>query len=1082
MIRRTSKVLLEIAALISAGLAILIVVAVVQLSRGPLSVGFIMPYIASALESENSSFQVSLDDAVLTWGGWERSVQLRAVGVKVTDLAGNPQADIPELTIGFSIRALLHAQLAPTSLEVVGPRLTLVRGEDGAIQFTDPPPSGQSADGTQAPISEGESEAHPEVSGGLVSDIFADILAPEGPTNKLGYLTSLRILDADITLSDRKLDMVWRSPSSAFLLVKGKNGLRLRGTFGLDIGGEVAEFALIGEYNTENEVISAELHLSDIQPALFAATAPLFESLAGIKLPLSGLLRVRAGFDGSVQLFTLDVTGGEGSLLWPGQASDAAVPVRSLRLRGGLIDDLMAAQIDEFSVDLGGPTLAATGSIQGVTQGVVDGPFELVAEFAASKLSVADLKRLWPESVAPNVHSWITANIAEGMIPEGKVSLTGIAGEDGVDSFEITDMSGGFRFTDMTVSYFDTLPAVRRGRGTATLDKGGLSFAISNGEVQGLQVDSAKVDITGIDEPDQWLAVEVVLRGAVRNVLTILDHPRLGYVKGMGVKPADVSGETAVRLALRFPLIAALTFKEVEIAAAAALRDISLSKAAFDLDLTQGDFVLQLDGRGMDVEGNGVLGPTPIALVWSENFAPQGYARRFKVQANMDDASRRSIGLDLDDYLQGPVALDAVLTQFPNKANDLTLAADLTQAVLDIEALGWRKESGISGGIKANLALTGDKPTAIRDFTLEGDGFMSKGTATFAADGKTVSAAKFSQLRYGRSDIMADITRRNDGGLDIALKGSSFDATHVLKSDKTADKKAPPPAEADADLVPLSIDLAVGTMHVSEDGALANVLARMQRDKKHWRLIRIDGQPAPDKSVSVDLAPDGANRRVTVRSDDAGSIFKAFGISENVIGGTLQLNGAYDDSKPNSPLAGKLEADNFRLVKAPAMAKLLSVALLTGILDSLRGEGIGFDRLDVPFTVKDDVIEMKSARAHGSALGVTAEGWINLDRQIIGLRGTIVPAYAVNSILGNIPLIGKLLGPEGSGIFAATYRMTGSLDDPDVSVNPLATLAPGFLRGLFGIFEGGVPRQPDAVPDPSKELEAPLPEPPMSRE
>jgi uncharacterized protein YhdP len=189
------------------------------------------------------------------------------------------------------------------------------------------------------------------------------------------------------------------------------------------------------------------------------------------------------------------------------------------------------------------------------------------------------------------------------------------------------------------------------------------------------------------------------------------------------------------------------------------------------------------------------------------------------------------------------------------------------------------------------------------------------------------------------------------------------------------------------------------------------------------------------------------------------------------------LIGAFDDSKPEEPLSGKLEVEQFRLINAPAVAKLLSVALLTGIVDSLRGEGIGFDRLESDFTLKNDVLETKNATAHGSALGITAQGWISLADQTVGMRGTIVPAYAVNSILNNIPLIGTLLGGPGSGVFAATYRMTGNLDDPDISVNPLATLAPGFLRGLFGIFEGGTPKQPESVPDPSIQQEPPLPEP-----
>jgi hypothetical protein len=55
-----------------------------------------------------------------------------------------------------------------------------------------------------------------------------------------------------------------------------------------------------------------------------------------------------------------------------------------------------------------------------------------------------------------------------------------------------------------------------------------------------------------------------------------------------------------------------------------------------------------------------------------------------------------------------------------------------------------------------------------------------------------------------------------------------------------------------------------------------------------------------------------------------------------------------------------------------------------------------------------------------------------------------------------VPLVGRLFSPEaGGGLFAATYRVQGPLDEPTVTVNPLAALTPGFLRGLFGIFDQG---------------------------
>jgi len=56
-----------------------------------------------------------------------------------------------------------------------------------------------------------------------------------------------------------------------------------------------------------------------------------------------------------------------------------------------------------------------------------------------------------------------------------------------------------------------------------------------------------------------------------------------------------------------------------------------------------------------------------------------------------------------------------------------------------------------------------------------------------------------------------------------------------------------------------------------------------------------------------------------------------------------------------------------------------------------------------------------------------------------------------------------LLGGEGQGLFAANYRATGSAADPQISVNPLSALTPGFLRRLFQP-NFGVPPQVQEAP------------------
>ena len=106
-----------------------------------------------------------------------------------------------------------------------------------------------------------------------------------------------------------------------------------------------------------------------------------------------------------------------------------------------------------------------------------------------------------------------------------------------------------------------------------------------------------------------------------------------------------------------------------------------------------------------------------------------------------------------------------------------------------------------------------------------------------------------------------------------------------------------------------------------------------------------------------------------------------------------------------------------------------------------------------PFVLTEDTLELGESRAFSPSLGLTAKGRIDLRRNVADLQGTIVPAYFFNSLLGNIPLVGRLFSPEaGGGLFAASYALRGPLGDPRVSVNPLSALTPGFLRGVFGLF------------------------------
>ena len=154
------------------------------------------------------------------------------------------------------------------------------------------------------------------------------------------------------------------------------------------------------------------------------------------------------------------------------------------------------------------------------------------------------------------------------------------------------------------------------------------------------------------------------------------------------------------------------------------------------------------------------------------------------------------------------------------------------------------------------------------------------------------------------------------------------------------------------------------------------------------------------------------------------------------------------------------------MVKAPGLARILSLMSLKGVGDLLSNQGIVFSKLETPFEWRfrqqGNLLILKDGKTSGSSIGLTFEGVLDRGAGTTDVSGTIIPMTEVSGLLAKIPLVGDLLGGTG-GLIAATYTMKGPSDDPKISVNPLSVLAPGFLRKI--LFEGGYESK---IPDDDK--------------
>ncbi len=102
------------------------------------------------------------------------------------------------------------------------------------------------------------------------------------------------------------------------------------------------------------------------------------------------------------------------------------------------------------------------------------------------------------------------------------------------------------------------------------------------------------------------------------------------------------------------------------------------------------------------------------------------------------------------------------------------------------------------------------------------------------------------------------------------------------------------------------------------------------------------------------------------------------------------------------------------------------------------------------------LLEIKSGRAEGSALAISAKGEIDIRNDTFEIEGAISPAYAITRTIDAFPLFDQLpllrqmiTGTGEEGIFATNYRAFGPLEDPEFTINTLSTFAPGILRDVL---------------------------------
>ena len=253
-------------------------------------------------------------------------------------------------------------------------------------------------------------------------------------------------------------------------------------------------------------------------------------------------------------------------------------------------------------------------------------------------------------------------------------------------------------------------------------------------------------------------------------------------------------------------------------------------------------------------------------------------------------------------------------------------------------------------------------------------------------------------------------------------------------------------------LQPLKINLQANEILVAEEKSIYDVDAILKYENKLFKDVELNAKLNNEKKFNLSIKPKENSRELIITSDDAGLFLKTFNINKSGKEGEFILHGNYDDTEESHPLNASVTIRDMRLIKAPTLAKILNLASI-GIVSALSGEGILINKLKSEFVLNEGVLDLNKYEAYGPDIGFSNQGKIYLRKDEIDLEGAIIPMVTLNKIIGSIPVLGKILTNERKGIWSFAYTVTGNLDEPEVKVNPIKTITPGFIQKFFSVFK-----------------------------
>ncbi len=699
-----------------------------RLAQGPVDLGFLEARLDAALEGSGNAPSIQVRNPVLTWGGWDRPLHLRAGPISAIDPEGRIVAEVDEVSFGLGFAQLLRGSIAPTRIDVSGLEIQLVRVEGGRFAI-----------GFEA------RDQHPEIpakpSDKHDSRFLSELLGPPDPSSPLGLLTSIHILESQVSLEDRLWQRSWMFSNADLRLERSQKTLKFSFEAELPQHSEDSSIRLRATYNRARGHLESSLELVAVDMPGLTHRIPGLEILSMFDHPSSVSLAFSA---------------------------ESVVPgAESIQV------DLREARFDLGDLEV---LIRGTGALRGAV-------IETRLTTTIGSISASAMNRYWPSTVAPEIREWLTTNISDGDLQDLEIQADMTLPVRPEGRFEMDSISGEFAFSGLSVAYLRPLPPLEElvGAGLFRIPEG-IQLQATEGRQGEIELGQARITIGPLSGFTR-LELEADLKGPLRSVMQVLDTPPLELLEE-GMPQSDrFSGTVDAHLELDIPLSSA---DPTPLAVSGTARTATGGVADWPTgyNITQANLDLAFDLQHLEAQGTIQLNGAAVELDWWEGLSPGPLQRKASGSATLSDADRLALGVHDSDLLVGALGVEFHLVHPAEAALTLEVAVDLTPTALSVPRLGWSKPSGVSGRANLQAELDARSGFTVEQFKISAGDLRAEGSFSLEPEFSVLRELVVDHLSYADNEVSGRMSRLDESTVQLEVSGSQLDLRPLLTPER----------------------------------------------------------------------------------------------------------------------------------------------------------------------------------------------------------------------------------------------------------------------------------------------------------